>query len=394
MDAWRWRESLLLLLALQISFGHAAVGAALLTVLLVGELFAGEPRWARTPLDRALIVVTLAAAASAWTSPWPAPAWASFGFFTVGALIILRATVLATLRSATFARRFLQWWGAGGAITGVIVVATIGQGLNARAQLPGLGPNGLGTTMALALVIVLGLSSVDPGRRRVVWYAAALPVVAALILTFSRGAWLAAGVGIGVLLVSGRGHRVWQGVGVVAMAVVVSLLAQSPRWFWHTPRLLDLAERGQTLSRLAVWRVVPEMIAARPLLGSGLGTFPLAFAEATGRHPDVDPMPFAHNLVINAAVELGLAGLAALLALLGVGVAAAARWHRRRRAGPDGRIGGTVLAAVLTMLGHQMVDGTIMGVHLAIALFALLGLAAAGDVSSRRDTAGLGGQRL
>lgn len=274
------------------------------------------------------------------------------------------------------------------------MVATIGQGLNARAQLPGLGPNGLGTTMALALVIVLGLSSVDPGRRRVVWYAAALPVVAALILTFSRGAWLAAGVGIGVLLVSGRGHRVWQGVGVVAMAVVVSLLAQSPRWFWHTPRLLDLAERGQTLSRLAVWRVVPEMIAARPLLGSGLGTFPLAFAEATGRHPDVDPMPFAHNLVINAAVELGLAGLAALLALLGVGVAAAARWHRRRRAGPDGRIGGTVLAAVLTMLGHQMVDGTIMGVHLAIALFALLGLAAAGDVSSRRDTAGLGGQRL
>jgi O-antigen ligase len=220
-------------------------------------------------------------------------------------------------------------------------------------------------------------------------------VVAALILTFSRGAWLAAGVGIGVLLASGLGYRVWQGIGIIAMAVLVSLLAMSPRWIWHTSRLWDLAERGQPLSRLDVWRVVPEMIASRPLLGSGLGTFSLAFAEATGQPPGVDPMPFAHNLVLNAAVELGVVGLAALLVFLGVGVAAAMRWHRRSRvAGPDDAVVATVLATLLTMLGHQMVDGTIMGVHLAVTLFALLGLAAAGDVSSRRDTAGLGGQRL
>jgi O-antigen ligase len=112
-------------------------------------------------------------------------------------------------------------------------------------------------------------------------------------------------------------------------------------------------------------------------VGTGLGSFAHAYARYTSTGPAGDP-PFAHNLLVNFAVETGLAGLAALLLFLGTGMAALIRWYVRERAGPARLVSATTLGMVTALLAHQMVDGTIMGVHLTFALYALIGLGLAG----------------
>jgi len=129
------------------------------------------------------------------------------------------------------------------------------------------------------------------------------------------------------------------------------------------------------------------MIADHPIVGSGLATFPFAYERYTGEDPSTAP-PFAHNLFLNFAVETGILGLAALLFFIGTGTAAIVRWHKRSPQGSAERaMSAIVLAALVALLGHQLVDGTIMGVHISFALFALLALGAALDRLGRRTPA-------
>lgn len=49
-------------------------------------------------------------------------------------------------------------------------------------------------------------------------------------------------------------------------------------------------------------------------------------------------------------------------------------------------VSAAVLAAFAALMGHQLVDGTVMGVHIVVGLYALLALAAAADRRSRGTT--------
>jgi hypothetical protein len=50
-------------------------------------------------------------------------------------------------------------------------------------------------------------------------------------------------------------------------------------------------------------------------------------------------------------------------------------------------ISAAVLGACVALMAHQMVDGTVLRMHVAIGVFALLGVAAAGGLSARQTPA-------
>ena len=126
---------------------------------------------------------------------------------------------------------------------------------------------------------------------------------------------------------------------------------------------------GLTHGRLGLWSAAAKTSAERPILGAGAGAFLVASRENQGD----SPVRFAHNLPLEVAVELGIAGALALTLLVaGVG---RALWRARRSAslwlfGP----------AVLAFLAANLVDwpwqlagvGAIFGIGLG-------GLIAAGD---------------
>jgi O-antigen ligase len=383
--AWRWREALLLLVAFEISFGHALVGFAVLTVVALGEVMSREPLWLRTPFDAGLLGLLVIALASGVTSEWRSNALVAAVAFGLTAFVMVRATALASLRRARFPSWFLTAWAAGGVAASVWATARLDAGLDARADLPGFSYNELGIALAVALVLLVGLSLGESHRQRFL-ATAAIPLVAlGLALTFSRGAWLGAALGLAVLLAASGRPRRWHGLAAMTLPLIVAAPFLAPRWAWHLDRLRGFAATDGPFSRLALWRVVPRIVADHPWLGTGLATFQFAY-ERYRQQADAAPYaPFAHNLFLNFAAETGVLGLVALVLLLGGGVLALIRWHRGLLGDPHGRlVSAMALAAFSTLLTHQMVDGTALRVHVTIGVFALLGLGAAGSLPGPR----------
>jgi putative inorganic carbon (HCO3(-)) transporter len=385
VEAWRWREALLLLVACELPFGYAAFGLILLAVIAIGELSAGEPVWVPTPFDLGLFALLAVSLVSGMTSEWRANAMASAAVLSITACVVVRAAALASLRRRAFTTWFLGTWAVFGVVASVWAIARLGASPDARAELPGFGFNELGISLAIALVLLMGFGLGGPRRRRLL-VALALPVVAlGLVLTFSRGAWLAAAIGMAVLVAGAGLRRRWYTLAAVVIPIIVAAPFLAPRWTWHAGRLGDLATTEGPFSRLALWRVVPAIVADHALVGTGLGTFQFAYERYRRQTSAVPDAPFAHNLFLNFAAETGLLGLGALLLMLGGGILTLVRWLRRAAGDAEHRlISAMALAAFATLLAHQMVDGTVLRVHLAIGLFALLGFGAAGDFGSPR----------
>jgi O-antigen ligase len=234
--------------------------------------------------------------------------------------------------------------------------------------------NGLGALIAIALPVVLGLAAHGPTRlTRCAALGAVVPFACALYLTQSRAAWLGLAVGLvvwvsrtnapgrAVAVIAAAGvpaaasiALVWMldlldadtppadrgtragivAAAVVALGVAAAALARSARRF-ELPRArakpMVLAGAAVIAVATAVslthlgdrslyWRVAWEMFERRPLFGTGAGTFESYWLEL--RELDVGVRD-AHNLYLETAAELGLVGLALLVALLTVPIVSA-----------------------------------------------------------------------
>jgi hypothetical protein len=183
-------------------------------------------------------------------------------------------------------------------------------------------PNILGGFLACGLVLLMGVLTVSR-TARLVQAAVVVLAAAALLATFSRGAWLGglAGlvVGLAILLwrVSGPRATRWLATGALALAVFVaagwlardavgSRAGLAPAAIATEDRSID--ERLEQI-RLG-WRVVLE----RPLTGAGASALPMAMRDL---EPDFPYAFYAPHLVpLAVAGELGIAGGLAYLWLL------------------------------------------------------------------------------
>lgn len=164
--------------------------------------------------------------------------------------------------------------------------------------------NALGALAAIGVAVIGGWLVRDL-RRRLPGAVLLGLFVATLVLSESRGGWLAAGVGLAVALALASGRmRLARGVAlasVVLLGVALALPAGG------LPE--DLAARGG--DRAWYWNVAWQEAADSPLLGRGAGTFELAWLE----HQPVDRIVVdAHSLYLETLAELGVVGLV-LLAL-------------------------------------------------------------------------------
>ena len=223
-------------------------------------------------------------------------------------------------------------------------------------------PNLLGVVSAATFALALARSWTQPARR---WlYAPAVALFGATtVVTLSRGAWLAAFAGAGVLLVGGlasgarlvvRGRRAWIVTGAGVAVVVVALLAASG---WRTLLLARGGEllsptSGSAASRLEIWKSAASAWRARPWVGHGPDTFALVFPWY--QTPDYWRLEWgglanhAHSVVLQTLATQGLLGMIALAAGLAAFVVTA------RRAGsqsPSAALEVTAAAAAVLVAG-------------------------------------------
>lgn len=350
--------------------GYAAVGFGL---LFFGSLWRLMTRrsfyWHPSALDLPLTAFGLVLIASAAVSPYKPLA------FGVTLMLIISGAVYFgsfawLLQHAPAARTaLLQAWALGAAPTALAGLASAAV-THARAAIPrGVGPNGLGTTLALGSILALGLTFRARGWARAVWFVCGFVSLVGIVGAESRAALLGWAVGASYLawreLRARPKHLAAALAGALVLLLTIGALTPS------IVKRVRATASDVSHNRLLIWRSSLGMIKAHPLLGTGFGTFETAYAQV--KAPEMSSEPFAFNLALNIAAETGLLGL---LGALWVVVTAVRLWrHEDRRAAPDADAMRPIVAALwIGLLVDQLADNTLFSISTSAGLWLLLAL--------------------
>ena len=241
-------------------------------------------------------------------------------------------------------------------------------------------PNALGGFLVqLVPFVVAGLLL---SRRTRPYYALALAfALIGLYLSFSRSAVVA------LLLVPFffvRGRR------VLMLAPVIALLVLFATPDLSRERFATLTQSGaEFTTRSEIWRTAGTLWSQEPVVGVGLGQFPVAYSEARipGKeflpNTALQPPPHAHNLFLQSLAEQGIIGTLALLAVLAAAFRTALQL--RRLEDPTlSLLGSAGVASLTVFLVHNQFDVTPLE-GTGIYFWALLGLlSAAHGIAQRR----------
>lgn len=237
--------------------------------------------------------------------------------------------------------------------------------------------------LLVSTALAMGLFADAPAMRRVVAVAVAV-CVGALALMAARSAILGLIVAGAMLLFTLRRDRVfpWLLVGLATLVALALLLA--PATLDRIAALGDWA-RDPTLFRRTTYLAVGfDLFAQSPVWGIGPGNYPLYFVGEEYRYlPGRAPvMRELHNTYLDAAVELGIVGLALFLVVAGSAVAAA-----RRALGGEPRLRAVGLGLAFA-LAALLVASLFMPNKDMRYLWLLVGLAVqAGRMARRRRAA-------
>ena len=303
---------------------------------------------ARRPGQLGLVVLGLLAAFTAWT--FASVAWsddvaqsvlegerlllylaASAAFLLVGRDLAERLLVgvLAAITVACGWALCLRAFGGPGSYD--VVSASLGA--TRRLAAPLGYSNGLGAFAAIGIVLAVSIAA---RRRSFVAASPLLVLLPALTFTYSRGAWLALGAGLvaAALLVRPRLPRpVAIGAGAILAVVLVLVFVWvggpvgAVRKFSGAGPAVKANQSSRLLSlsgssRAQYWHVAWREYVSDPWLGSGAGSFQRSWLRS---RPAALPVLDAHSLYLETLAELGPVGLALLVALLAVPLAAALR---------------------------------------------------------------------
>lgn len=232
--------------------------------------------------------------------------------------------------------------GSAGALYGILQYYVFGyDSLDARPT----GPLSHWMTFSGVLMLVTGaaLARLIYFTREWVWPAIAVPaLVAALVLSLTRNAWLGAGAALVVLLAV----RNWRLLLVLPVAGLILMLVAPGAVITRINSIGDMSDPA-TRDRVAMLRMGAHMVQDHPLMGVGPEMVQRVYNDY--RDPmAVNPTnPHLHNVPVQIAAERGLPALAAWLWF--VAVAFRDLWKQLRH-GPAKAVAGAGVAAIVAML--------------------------------------------
>lgn len=216
-------------------------------------------------------------------------------------------------------------------------------------------PNPFATYLVTVLLVAVSIATKIPGYWRVASWVVGAIAAGLLVVTYARGAWAAALVGL--IIIALRHARAlipaFLAFSVVLIALVPSIVT----------RITDLTEERYTGDappnslawRVEYWSEVIELGIENPTNGIGL--------EMTQRSTEDELQP--HNVFLQALAETGLPGFGALL----IAILLFARDHLRRARSNEtdwDRALSTAAIAVLAAFGLQLFSENLLTQTVAI----------------------------
>lgn len=375
------------------------------------RVLAGRMPIRPTPLDVPLGTFLLTAGIGVWAAydragalvifSKPTPAgWRALWGLALAGLIFYALAAMETETQHRWALALLAGFGAAIAAwfiatndwaanpAGLAVITRLGEAI--QAALPALAGHRLnanitGGIVATLLPLSLGLMTTAFSRSRkrrwpwAVWgLATGASMAFGLLLTTSRGAWLAVGGGLALGAVWWLAGRLGRGrrqpgafVGLVGLGVVAggTFVASFPPLRAVLQENLGLANRPSLFYQAAL------LLRDYPFTGIGLGEFPLVHSTyALMIHVPI--LPHAHSLLLDVALGQGILGALAMVGLLGGAACLGLRSLARAEEPQPALIAGLLSLAIMAI--HGLVDDPLYGSRGMMLLWVPAGLAVAG----------------
>ncbi len=216
----------------------------------------------------------------------------------------------------------------------------------------------VGSLMAFTMPVVFELRSKK-------YYALYVVTAVGLLLTLSRGAWLAvvAAAVVYAVLAATKTVRRWL---LVAALIAVVVVASVPNLRYRVT--LPFMGEKSTVSRYSLWYTGEKMVASSPIFGKGLFGFATDF-NAYNTDPNLQPIDFPHNIFLNFWVETGLLGLLSF-----VGISLYLGWDAFKNRRDVFKLG--LLLFLVAIYVHGMVDVPYLKNDLALLFWMVCAAAA------------------
>lgn len=221
----------------------------------------------------------------------------------------------------------------------------------------------LSVSIVLPMCLYLLLASKSIWLR-VLWGAAMLALILAIVGTQSRGASIALAVVFLYLWWKGR----QKAVGLVLIAAIIGIIVSfAPEvYFERMGTVVNYEEEGSAMGRIMAWKVATRMAIKYPISGVGSGHFPVKLGTEF-RPPEFGnqnlPWLTAHSMYFLLLGELGVPGIVFLLAMLAGNYLANSRMidrFRQQGSGSD---------RVFLMLNASLIAFAVGGAFLSVAYY-------------------------
>lgn len=168
----------------------------------------------------------------------------------------------------------------------------------------------------LVLLVPIGLALILGSRgvlRRLIIGGSTLFIFAGLILTYTRGSWMATAIGIVLMSLLTEAWLFWVWAGLFAVALVAAPGVAS--------RFASITNvtGGTAGFRMKLWKIAGGIIREHPLIGIGIGNYYDAFTEYIFRHPEMSVgwvIYGAHNSYLTIMAETGIFGILSFVAII------------------------------------------------------------------------------
>jgi O-antigen ligase len=209
------------------------------------------------------------------------------------------------------------------------------------------------------------------------WLLAATVMVAGLFFSLSRMGIISAGASLAVMAAFAGFQRkagLWVAAGIMACGIILVL------WMGAGPalgRFGTISEEYTSAdeSRWSLWKDTAQLIGGHPLLGSGLGTFPVAFTRVQstflGRFVN-----HAHNDYLELASDLGIPAAALFFGSTGALLVRVARKAASSEVSFERAMALGCLGSIAAILLHSLTDFNLYIPANALVFSLILGLAA------------------
>jgi probable O-glycosylation ligase (exosortase A-associated) len=244
---------------------------------------------------------------------------------------------------------------------GLFVLATGGQWMV-------LGPPGtffeantelaLVLNMALPLFLYLAREEPHPWRRRALW-AAFLLTLLAIPFTYSRGGILGLAVILTILFLRARRRLVL--IPVIAVGLLAFTLFTPEKWVERVQTIEGYEGDESAQLRLMSWRVAMMIAADRPVVGGGFKVF--TYRATYDVYLPEFPRSYgadAHSIYFNLLGEHGWIGLGLFVLVIGLSLLTLARVRRLARANPEVAWAGNYAHMIQASLAAYLVTGAFL----------------------------------